>query len=440
MADAPMKTVRMSSVHDMPAEEDDDNELPPPGVGGGAEHKVRPISKHLAGNKEQPYDYVRMLYRGMDQGVTATSETQEQRVARSKQCRTTGWQSRFAVPYRALGTPDLDLPSKKGASSGEDLLLEERGATGGAHGHGGLTAREMRQLENGVTPAGRPLNWLPEAQRTMVYFGEAAKRNRRAHRSVLLAQLSASENRVKCVRAGQMATTVLTNDRLGSARGSIASEDAPPHERCEDGGSTFLTSVPGEPAGEPPSLQMPSTGRRRPNHVPQLRLGTSTTAVDDLAPNRSSTARLPSSAAGGGATARSGAATERTRPPPTEQGPEGGGASSRQRQARAEAISGNISMVHPVPPLKLVAENFQHEVDTLTDHMRTELAVKTSERLDTFRRKFKNFELGDLVFTYIQKTCIYVYMYIHSYMYVYVYVSIHVYTYVYVYVCIYIYI
>ena len=35
-------------------------------------------------------------------------------------------------------------------------------------------------------------------------------------------------------------------------------------------------------------------------------------------------------------------------------------------------------------------------MDTLTDHVRTELGVKSSERLDTFRRKFKNFQLGDL--------------------------------------------
>ena len=35
-------------------------------------------------------------------------------------------------------------------------------------------------------------------------------------------------------------------------------------------------------------------------------------------------------------------------------------------QARADAISGNIALVHPVPPLKLVAESFQHDVDSLT--------------------------------------------------------------------------
>ena len=39
-------------------------------VGGGG---VRAPSKHLAGHKEVPYGYVRMLYRWMDQGVTATS-------------------------------------------------------------------------------------------------------------------------------------------------------------------------------------------------------------------------------------------------------------------------------------------------------------------------------------------------------------------------------
>merc|ERR1712216_608371 len=58
---------------------------------GGGEVRRAP-SKHLAGHKETPYDYVRMLYRGMDQGVTATSESHEERVARSKQCKTTGWQ------------------------------------------------------------------------------------------------------------------------------------------------------------------------------------------------------------------------------------------------------------------------------------------------------------------------------------------------------------
>ena len=70
-----------------------------------------------------------MLYRGMDQGVTATSETHEQRVMRSKKCKSTGWQSRFAVPYRSLGTPDLELPAK-GKAAGEELAGTEdrRGA------------------------------------------------------------------------------------------------------------------------------------------------------------------------------------------------------------------------------------------------------------------------------------------------------------------------
>jgi len=317
-------------------------------MGSDKEH-VHVKSKHLAGHKEQPYDYVRMLYRGMDVGITATSESQEQRVLRSKKCKTTGWQSRFAVPFRALGTPDLYLASKKG-NPGEDAGgAEDRGATA-AGGHGGITAREMRQFENGVTPAGRPLNWLPEAQRTIMYFGEAVRRNRRAHRSVLLAQLTESEKRVKCVRAGQMATRVL-------AQGGMA------------------------------------TGPRRPNHVPPLRLGTSTTAVDDLLPARAATARLLSG--GGGANARGGAATERPSRPPAVGAGASGGVSDRIRHARAEAISGNIALVHPVPPLKLIAEEFANEVDTLTEHMRADLEVKKSERLDTFRRKFKNFELGD---------------------------------------------
>ena len=332
--------------------------------GLGAAGNAHARSKHLAGQKDQPYDHVRMLYRGMDQGVTATSETHEQRVARTKKCKTTGWQSRFAVPYRALGTPDLDLPSKKGTAGGEEAGGgEDRSTPGGAGGHGGLTARELRQLENGVTPAGRPLNWLPEARRTMVYFGEAAKRNRRAHRATLLAELSASEIRVKCVRAGQMAPAVLAQDKLDSATGSLASASDTPAsgEGGEDGGSTFLTSVPGgTDSGEPTAVHMPTTGARRPNHVPQLRLGTSNTAVDDLAPPRSSSARLPSG--GAGATSRSGAATERARPQGVADVFADAGVSARQRQARAQAISGNISLVHPVPPLKLVAEQFLHEV------------------------------------------------------------------------------
>ena len=359
-------------------------------VGGGG---VRAPSKHLAGHKETPYDYVRMLYRGMDQGVTATSESHEERVARSKQCKTTGWQSRFAVPYRALGTPDLYLPAHKGKSGGGDGGMEER-AAGGAGGHGGLSARVMRQRDLGVTPAGRPLNWLPEARRMMTNFGEACRKNRRTHRSVMLKQLSASEARVKCVRAGQMATTVLSHDQLDSARSSAggAAGASGAGAGGDEGGATFLTSVPSGDSVEPTALQIPAAGRRRPNHVPPLRLGTGSTAADG-ARSATQSARLPSSGVGG-ATARSGAATERTRPPIDVVA--GGGTSVHQLQARADAISGNVSLVHPVPPLKLVAEQFQHDVDSLTEHVTSELGVKTSERLDTFRRKFKNFEIGEL--------------------------------------------
>jgi hypothetical protein len=366
-----------------------------PRMGSDKEH-VHVKSKHLAGHKEQPYDYVRMLYRGMDVGITATSESQEQRVLRSKKCKTTGWQSRFAVPFRALGTPDLYLASKKG-NPGEDAGgAEDRGATA-AGGHGGITAREMRQFENGVTPAGRPLNWLPEAQRTIMYFGEAVRRNRRAHRSVLLAQLTESEKRVKCVRAGQMATRVLAQGGMDPASATSGGQEAA-QSRGEGAGeddSTFLTGVPAGAggAGETAIMQMPTTGPRRPNHVPPLRLGTSTTAVDDLLPARAATARLLSG--GGGANARGGAATERPSRPPAVGAGASGGVSDRIRHARAEAISGNIALVHPVPPLKLIAEEFANEVDTLTEHMRADLEVKKSERLDTFRRKFKNFELGD---------------------------------------------
>ena len=53
-------------------------------------------------------------------------------------------------------------------------------------------------------------------------------------------------------------------------------------------------------------------------------------------------------------------------------------------------------MMHPVPPLKLVAEQFVNEVDALTGNLRAELGGKQSERLETFRRKFVNFELGEL--------------------------------------------
>ena len=219
-------------------------ELPQlPGVGGkkrGSEHKT---SKYLAGRTDQPYSYVRMLYRGADQGVTATSESHEQQVARSKKCKTTGWQSRFAVPYRALGTPDLYLHSKK---SGEDAGPgDDRGATGGTGAGGGLTAREMQMLANGVTPAGRPLNWLPESEHAMQFFGEAARRNRRTHKKLLLAQLTDSEARVKCVRAGQMATTVLAQDRLDTARPHAPEKINSPTGAEEDGSSsTFLTSAP----------------------------------------------------------------------------------------------------------------------------------------------------------------------------------------------------
>ena len=59
-------------------------------------------------------------------------------------------------------------------------------------------------------------------------------------------------------------------------------------------------------------------------------------------------------------------------------------------------MSGNVALVHPVPPLALVAEQFQHQVDGMTTHLKTELGVMQSERLDTFRRKFTNFDVRDL--------------------------------------------
>ena len=59
-------------------------------------------------------------------------------------------------------------------------------------------------------------------------------------------------------------------------------------------------------------------------------------------------------------------------------------------------MSGNVALVHPVPPLALVAEQFQHQVDGMTTHLKTELGVMQSERLDTFRRKFNNFDVSDL--------------------------------------------
>ena len=349
--------------------------------------------------KERPYTHERMLYRGMDQGVTATSETHEQRVMRSKKCKSTGWQSRFAVPYRSLGTPDLELPAK-GKAAGEELAgTEDRRGAAVQHGHGGLSARELRHIELGVTPAGRPLNWLPEARRTMVYFGEAAKRNRRVHRSVLLSQLAASDKRVKMVRAGQQATAVLEQDQHAANGGVSTARSA------ADAGTTFLTDVPAsDVAAEPPSLQMPTSARRRPNHVPPLQLGagtalgaTSTPQTDSLASRgaQSSTARLALPTPPG-TTARSGAATERARPAPAPAPLADDEHASKSARARANAMSGNVALVHPVPPLALVAEQFQHQVDGMTTHLKTELGVMQSERLDTFRRKFNNFDVSDL--------------------------------------------
>ena len=251
MTDTP-KTVRMSTAREVEVNGDEGHapigsrKSSAHSLGGGS-GGMRSKSKLLEGQREQPYEFVRMLYRGLDQGVTATSETTDQRVLRSKKCKTSGWQSRFAVPYRSLGTPDLYLPSKKGHPVSEDAgSREDRGATS-SRGHGGMTAREMRQYELGVTPAGRPLNWLPEAERAMTFFGDAAKRNRRVHRSDLLKQLHASEKRVKCVRAGQMATRVLEQDKSGATRDGLASEGdgALPLLGGDEGSSTFLTGVPG---------------------------------------------------------------------------------------------------------------------------------------------------------------------------------------------------
>ena len=53
--------------------------------------EVRPSEKwRSAADEDENYEFVRLLHRSYAHGVTAVSETPEQRQARQKQCKTTG--------------------------------------------------------------------------------------------------------------------------------------------------------------------------------------------------------------------------------------------------------------------------------------------------------------------------------------------------------------
>ena len=202
-----------------------------------------------AGDEPETYQYVRLLYRTHDHGVTAASESTEERTERARKCKTTGWQSRFAVPYRPLGTPEPELHrrldddhehAKQGEGeprSGSETfrpggaprgLASRNAGSRAASSRGAMTARAMLESPAGnqITPSGRPENWLQESERSMVYFSLAAKRNSRTHHKILLASVQQSEARVKMVRAGQMATDVLVERRADSVA-SKADTEAP---------------------------------------------------------------------------------------------------------------------------------------------------------------------------------------------------------------------
>jgi hypothetical protein len=58
---------------------------------GDSDANKKPSDRWIASQEEQEeYDFVRMLYRSQDHGVTAISETAEERQSRAKQCKTTG--------------------------------------------------------------------------------------------------------------------------------------------------------------------------------------------------------------------------------------------------------------------------------------------------------------------------------------------------------------
>lgn len=203
-----------------------------------------------AGDDQEAFNFVRpvFLYRTHDHGVTAASESVEERAERAQKCRTTGWQSRFAVPYRPLGTPEpelhrrLDDDHDHTKGGGEPRSGSETFRPGGAprglgsraagsraaSSRGAMTARAMLEspVGNQITPSGRPTNWLPESERAMVFFSLATRRNSRAHHKILLASVQESEARVKMVRAGQMATDVLVERRTDSVA-SKAETEAP---------------------------------------------------------------------------------------------------------------------------------------------------------------------------------------------------------------------
>ncbi|KAJ1474849.1 hypothetical protein T484DRAFT_1969679 [Baffinella frigidus] len=239
-----------------------------------------------------------------------------------------------------------------------------------------MTARAMLEspVGNQITPSGRPTNWLPESERAMVFFSLATRRNSRAHHKILLASVQESEARVKMVRAGQMATDVLVERRTDSVA-SKAETEAPSQapRAVADPGSPSLTLAPLARAGK---------------GAPSSRL------LSGLSTSRAA-------ASPGAASTKAGDASVVK----TAVGEEGGLLLSQptarvlgsrgRNERRANAVAGNHVLMHPVPPLKLVAETFFEDVEALTSRVHSDLSANSTERMDTFRRKFKNFQLGE---------------------------------------------
>mmetsp|Transcript_26067 Transcript_26067/g.59021 ORF Transcript_26067/g.59021 Transcript_26067/m.59021 type:complete len:472 (-) Transcript_26067:552-1967(-) len=362
----------------------------------GAKSGQARVKTGLSGERKSAsnkYEFVRMLYRGADHGVTASYEGPEVKAARKRVCKTTGWQSRFSAPYRPLGTPDLKLSQRQGKldQTQERKVQEEvtvRKEEQEEQQVPCLSAREMQQLQNGVTPSGRPVDWLPEAKKSMVLFAQAARQNKLVFQTYLLSSVKASEGRLRCVRAGQMATRVLAEETAGEDRSPVEDQ------------KVFITGMKTTGEEEEKNALAGLHGRKRPNHVPPLRLGTVMTREKEKQPTSARSVTQQSSRSMlSSATQRetaSRASTARDADGRDAQAPGERPKTVRKLTARAAAISGNIGLAHPVPPLKIVAETFFEDVDTLTERMRSELSSKNTERLDTFRRKYKNFEIGEI--------------------------------------------
>lgn len=381
---------------------------------GGGKREARPSEKwRPASDEPDDYEFVRLLHRSHDQGITAVSETLEQRQARAQQTKTTGWQSKFAMPYRPLGIPQLQV-ERAAQQARVETQEGKAGAEAQSSGRPPLSERARRVNQGGVTPSGRPMDWLPRARMSMEKFSLAARRNNMTHRLFLLHEVTASDRRVKFVRAGVLATDVLqiasdSNEQSGQLGfGEMEMDDIHPLERKKMlKNRKRPEGVPALKVGEGSNWAGGGGAQTdRTDLASQLRTSLATPPTSVLVPQ---TARANMRTSSSGSTLEVRSMGNKTPVSATDRGlvkvfdmapmvtiEQHMSHAKALLTARQKAVAGEFNMQLPVPPLELVAEAFQAGVDELTLRVKEELSSKTTARLDTFRRKFKNFELGEM--------------------------------------------